>query len=410
MEEDIKIKQCSKCKEFKTIKCFHKNSKSKDGLYNSCKSCNYEFKKLISDRKLAENMTYEEKIIFFEEQKKIIERRKKFIDLDSNCNEGNKVCTICLEKYPATIEFFNQDKHIKSGLDSMCKKCTSKVIKERRLIKIEKNKNNIYIYTVYAHINKKNGKIYIGTTKRDVRDRWRKGKRYEQNEEFYSDILKYGWDEGFNHEIIASNLTEEEGYSFEKLLVKKLDTVNTGYNQVEGGKNAKPTEKTKLKISNKNKGRSSITKGRAMPEETKRKLSEAKKGKHTGADNYISKPVYCGGKIYENVGQFIQDYNNLKITTVRTWLEGNIGTPQEFIELGLCYIGEENNIKPRTSSKKVICDGFIYNTIKSCSLVYDIKSPTMAAWLKGRNNMPQKFKDMGLRYYIEAEDKEKIAV
>ena len=41
---------------------------------------------------------------------------------------------------------------------------------------------------------------------------------------FASAILKYGWN-NFEHEIVANNLTKEEADDFEKLLIKKLNTM-----------------------------------------------------------------------------------------------------------------------------------------------------------------------------------------
>lgn len=95
-------------------------------------------------------------------------------------------------------------------------------------------------YCVYVHINKINNKKYIGQTKYgdDPNKRWRNGLGYEDSTYFYNAIQKYGWD-SFNHEIIASNLTETEANYFEELLISKLDTRNPdiGYNIKSGGEN-----------------------------------------------------------------------------------------------------------------------------------------------------------------------------
>ena len=93
-------------------------------------------------------------------------------------------------------------------------------------------------YCVYIHINKINGKKYVGQTifgdypKR----RWRNGTGYSNQLYFHSAIEKYGWD-NFEHEVIASNLTKEEADNFEKLLIAKLNTSdrNFGYNLTLGG-------------------------------------------------------------------------------------------------------------------------------------------------------------------------------
>lgn len=100
---------------------------------------------------------------------------------------------------------------------------------------IDCKKDNDYIWTVYVHINKENGKTYVGITSKDVEERWRNGFGY-YGQVFYSAIEKYGWD-GFDHEIVASNLTQKEAENFEKILIKELDSLvhHNGYNVASGG-------------------------------------------------------------------------------------------------------------------------------------------------------------------------------
>lgn len=107
-------------------------------------------------------------------------------------------------------------------------------------------------YCIYVHINNANGKIYVGQTCQEPNRRWKGGSGYEKCPLFYRAIQKYGWD-GFEHEIIASNLTKEEADNFEKILISKLQTTNPsfGYNLSSGGSGtsgAKSAE-TKEKIS-----------------------------------------------------------------------------------------------------------------------------------------------------------------
>lgn len=88
-------------------------------------------------------------------------------------------------------------------------------------------------------------KKYVGQIGNNPVRRWGKDGKYylkkNKNGEytqrvFAYAILKYGW-ENFEHEIIASNLTKEEADNFEKLLIEKLNTMdsNYGYNLREGG-------------------------------------------------------------------------------------------------------------------------------------------------------------------------------
>ena len=106
-------------------------------------------------------------------------------------------------------------------------------------------------YCVYIHINKINSKIYVGQTVfgDNPEKRWRNGDGYEGCTIFYKAIQKYGW-YGFDHEIIASNLTKDEANNFEGLLIQKLDATNQkyGYNIKLGGDNYEWSDISKLKM------------------------------------------------------------------------------------------------------------------------------------------------------------------
>lgn len=134
-------------------------------------------------------------------------------------------------------------------------------------------------YCVYVHTSP-SGKKYVGQTGVDPEKRWRNGgKGYLSKRDggysqpiFAHAILKYGWD-NFEHEIIADNLTKEEADNFEKLLIEKLNTINSnyGYNLREGGSHGGLSEETKKKIGE-------VQKGKIMSEESKRKISQSLKG------------------------------------------------------------------------------------------------------------------------------------
>lgn len=89
-------------------------------------------------------------------------------------------------------------------------------------------------YCVYAHINKKNRKMYIGISK-NIEKRWRPSS-YCQCKYFYRAIQKYGWD-GFEHIIIIDSIQREVAYECEKELIKKFNTTDRacGYNLARGG-------------------------------------------------------------------------------------------------------------------------------------------------------------------------------
>lgn len=90
-------------------------------------------------------------------------------------------------------------------------------------------------YTVYKHINKVNGKVYVGITKQKPEDRWKNGNGYN-GLYFERAIKKYGWD-GFEHIIVCENLSKTDACTMEQLLIKALRTTDPkyGYNQTVGG-------------------------------------------------------------------------------------------------------------------------------------------------------------------------------
>ena len=91
-------------------------------------------------------------------------------------------------------------------------------------------------YIVYAHINKYNGKIYIGCTCRGIKNRGGiNGINYRNCTTFYKAIQDYGWD-GFEHIILIDNLTKDEAELFEGELIQKYRSTNPkfGYNSSPG--------------------------------------------------------------------------------------------------------------------------------------------------------------------------------
>lgn len=155
------------------------------------------------------------------------------------------------------------------------------------------------MYTVYQHVNKINGKMYIGITKRKPEERWGKdGINYKSTPHFYSAIQKYGWD-NFEHNILYTDCNKNQACILEKQLIKKHRTQDKrfGYNIFEGGDCPSVTPEIRQKMSksmmeNKNglnhpcseekkKKISDAQKGRHLTDEHKKKLSNAAKKRHT---------------------------------------------------------------------------------------------------------------------------------
>lgn len=128
------------------------------------------------------------------------------------------------------------------------------------------------MFAVYCHINKINGKKYVGITKQNPKTRWQSGNGYNNSEYFWKAIKKYGWG-NFDHKILYENLTKEEAERIEIFLIAKWETTNRekGYNIANGGNHIGcVSEETKKKIS---KGHKGIATELHRTEETKRKIS-----------------------------------------------------------------------------------------------------------------------------------------
>lgn len=189
------------------------------------------------------------------------------------------------------------------------------------------------------HVNKINNKKYVGITKTSVNKRWgHNGSGYRTNKQsiFYRAIQKYGWD-NFEHIILYENLSQNEACNMEINLIKKYNTQdkNYGYNVQPGGqlgnagvafseeskkkmseahKGKKLTEEHKMKISNGCKGHtpcvhseetriklSRINTGKVLSDDTKQKISKTLTGikrspetlRKRKYNNPMNVPVYC---------------------------------------------------------------------------------------------------------------------
>ena len=191
------------------------------------------------------------------------------------------------------------------------------------------------VYKVYVHITPSN-KYYVGITKRDTYQRWGKnGYNYKSNKHFWNAIQKYGWD-NIQHEVVADNLTESEAKNFEILLIKKLESQSPmhGYNITKGGDGG----------------------GYNISEESRIKMSQAKKGKNTGSDN-----VCYGISPKERMDKDIYD----------TWLYKH-QHPED-------YWYENKRIK-------IIClnNKEVFNSIEDAAKKYNINSSDICTCCKGK--------------------------
>lgn len=129
------------------------------------------------------------------------------------------------------------------------------------------------MYTVYKHVNKINGKVYVGQTAYSVSRRWRKNGSGYKIGIFKSAIQKYGWN-NFEHIIIKEGLTKEEANELEIKLIREYKDLGISYNITDGGEgflSFKMSDEAKAKISK-------IHKGKKLPESMKLQASLRFKG------------------------------------------------------------------------------------------------------------------------------------
>lgn len=132
-------------------------------------------------------------------------------------------------------------------------------------------------YIVYEHISP-SGKRYIGITSNNPSRRWgSNGQGYSKQPKFFNAILKYGWD-NFQHNILYSDLTENEASQKEQELIKYYNTIENGYNCESGGlTNKQHSQETIEKLRQLNLGKNNPNYGKIASEETQLKLSKSHK-------------------------------------------------------------------------------------------------------------------------------------
>ena len=162
---------------------------------------------------------------------------------------------------------------------------------------------NDKLWCVYMHINKTNGKVYIGVAKGKPEKRWGKnGYGYTRTQPVFARaIKKYQWD-GFEHKVIATDLTQREALDMEIALIAeyksnctKYKNPSYGYNMTDGGEGSsgfKHTEETKQKLkeirsntSDETRSRMSESAKERCTEEWRRAQSDRQKGIFNGENN-----------------------------------------------------------------------------------------------------------------------------
>lgn len=221
---------------------------------------------------------------------------------------------------------------------------------------MDSNKN----WIIYRHKNTTNNKSYIGITCQDPNKRWKNGLGYQESPKFYNAIQKYGWN-NFEHEILIKNLSFEEACNMEQYFIKYYDSINNGYNILEGGQGSlgrKCSEETKRKISKANSGENNwlygkhcpeylkekisiANKGKIFTEEHKNKLSVSHVGKHELGDNLKAKKVHIDNIIFSCAEECARILN-VSGNVIRGWLNKSRKPPKFLSKYKIGYCGEDD--------------------------------------------------------------------
>lgn len=202
-------------------------------------------------------------------------------------------------------------------------------------------------WCLYAHINKINGKRYVGiTNKKKPTSRWgTNGIGYKGTKHFYSAIQLYGWD-NFEHIVLEKNLTRPEAANLEYMLIEawNLRDQNYGYNYQKGGYTGDlgrhMSEESRAKISGENNVRAKkvvcLNTRKVYVSET-----EAARDNNINSANEV-------GAVADNVRQFAgHDKDGNPLIWVR--YEDYINMTEEDIQNKL------NRIIRRTNEQQMIC-------------------------------------------------------
>ena len=227
-------------------------------------------------------------------------------------------------------------------------------------------------YCVYGHINKVNGKIYIGMTCMRPEVRWgRDGDGYKRQSRFYEEIKHFGWD-NFIHIVFETGLCPEAASEIEQDLIKEFNTYDPGcgYNYKHGGQYQTESvrkqigesergekhhyygkhrdEETRKKISESLSGENHPCYGKHLPEITRKRIGDAHRGKPNNA-SYTMQRIRCieTGRIFNSICEAEREMNISHVLILRV-LNGKMTQTHgyRFERVGEKYTSKISALKP----------------------------------------------------------------
>ncbi len=220
---------------------------------------------------------------------------------------------------------------------------------------------------IYMIQNKVNGKMYIGQAIDIEGDRWKTHRKelkggYHGNKHLQNAWNKYG-EASFEFSILLE-CEESQLNTFEEYYIFELMTYDpwVGYNKTYGGNSGRPTKETKRKFSEAKKGKtlseetrkkmSEVKKGRTLSEDAKRKLSEANKGKTLSEETKkkigeANKGKMCG-KNNPMYGKHISEERKKKMSEVHKGKKHTKEARKKISENHANFKGEKHPMYGRT--------------------------------------------------------------
>lgn len=155
-----------------------------------------------------------------------------------------------------------------------------------------------YLYCVTCL---KTGKLYFGQTTVNIKRRWHQHIRFSvqrrDNYKLHAAIRKYGVENFTVEEVMWVEAPTKQALKtkldfLEIHFIQKFDTRRNGYNMTDGGdwvNLGTLSEEHKRKLSESKKGDKNPMFGKKHSEETRRKMSESNKGKHSVSEELRKK-------------------------------------------------------------------------------------------------------------------------
>lgn len=317
-------------------------------------------------------------------------------------------------------------------------------------------------YTVYMHVNKENDKTYIGITCQKPEKRWGSNGVHYQDQPFGRAINKYGWNNFEHIILFENKTKDEAEFLEKLYIKIFLSNKRKfGYNLQDGGNiNGLHSEESKQKMSEAHKGKKFSKEHREKMSKTRlhkpmvnsdriicdgkifvsqSEFADSYGIKKTSVYNWLNgktkmpqkfidmglkyadkettlkneedkskRKVTYDGKIFNSIKE-CGEYCGESPNSLWSWINGINMIPEEFYNKNLNYadidekedkrrLRTERSRKDNPNSKKVICDGVLYDSLTDMSETYDVNINTVSNWLVGDNKMPKKFADLGLRF------------